>query len=284
MILPGRGNLRLHFGGFPYRCPVQLSMMSSVPSRSIPHASLLDLEPDLARDLDAGRHQALRRRTLVPSVSLRPGLFDPHALGTDGIPPQGFLVIHGLVVRDVHIAGGVASDLLGPGDILSIAEADDVLVPVRTRWTSCSHARVALIDDGALDVLERTPAIAGRLLLRAARQVNRLASLRGVSQLPRVEQRLLALFWLLAERWGRVTAEGVVVPIAVTHETLGRMVGARRPTVSLALKELAHDGSVERRTDGSWILDRSALDRLRPPELEVPPPDAALLPLRGAAA
>ena len=259
-------------------------MMSPAQSRSITHASLLDLEPDLARDLDADQHHVLRRRTLVPSVSLRPGLFDPHALGAGGIPPRGFLVIHGLVVRYVHIAGGVASDLLGPGDILSIVEADDALVPVRTRWTSCSHARVALIDDEVLDVLERTPAIAGRLLLRAARQVDRLAVLRGVSQLPRVEQRLLALFWLLAERWGRVTAAGVVVPIAVTHETLGRMVGARRPTVSLALKELAQDGSVERRTDGSWILDRSAVDRLRPPELEAAPPDAALLPLHGAAA
>jgi hypothetical protein len=258
--------------------------MPPAPSRPIPHASLLDMEPDLAQDLDADEHQALRRRTLVPSVNLRPGRFDPEALGADGIPPRGFLVIHGLVVRDVRIAGGVASDLLGPGDILSIVEPDDVLVPLRMRWTSCSHARVALIDDGVLDVLERTPAVAGRLLLRAARQVNRLAVLRGVSQLPRVEQRLLALFWLLAERWGRVTAEGVVVPIAVTHETLGRMVGARRPTVSLALKELAQDGSVARRPDGSWILDRSALDRLRPTELEGAPPDAALLPLPGAAA
>ena len=284
MILPGDAAPRPRLCGFPYRCPVQLSMMRQAPSRSVPHASLLDLEPDLAQDLDPDQHHALRRRTLVPSVQLRPGLFDPQALAAGGIPPRGFLVIHGLVVRDVRIAGGVASDLLGPGDILSIAEADDVLVPVRTRWTSCSHARVALIDDEVLDVLERTPAIAGRLLLRAARQVSRLAVLRGVSQLPRVDQRLLALFWLLAERWGRVTGEGIVLPIAVTHETLGRMVGARRPTVSLALKDLAQDGSVARRADGSWLLDRSALDRLQPSELDVAPPDAALLPLRGAAA
>jgi CRP-like cAMP-binding protein len=260
-------------------------MMSSAPSRpSLHRASLLDLEPDLAHDLGPEQHQVLRRQTLVPSIALRPGLFDPQALGGDGGVPRGFLVLHGLVVRDLRIAGGVASDLLGPGDILCVADPEDALVPVRTRWTSCSHARVALIDDGVLAVLERTPALAGRLLLRAARQVTRLAVLRGVSQLPRVEQRLLALFWLLAERWGRVTADGVVVPIAVTHETLGRMVGARRPTVSLALKELAQEGSIARRRDGSWILDRSALDRLQPPELDVAPPDAALLPLGGAAA
>ncbi|CAA9529360.1 MAG: hypothetical protein AVDCRST_MAG13-4026 [uncultured Solirubrobacteraceae bacterium] len=259
-------------------------MMSPAPSRpSLQRASLLDLEPDLAQDLAPELHEALRRQTLVPSVALRPGLFDPEALG-DGAVPRGFLVLHGMVVRDVRIAGGVASDLLGPGDILSVAEPEDVLVPVRTRWTSCSHARVALIDDGVLAVLERTPAIAGRLLLRAARQVGRLAVLRGVSQLPRVDQRLLALFWLLAERWGRVTPDGVVVPIAVTHETLGRMVGARRPTVSLALKELAREGSIARRRDGSWILDRSGLDRLEPPEMDMAPPDAALLPLGGAAA
>lgn len=258
-----------------------MSQEPSRPSRS--RASLLDLEPDLAQDLDEELRQALRRRTLVPTVAVRPGGFDPALLdGVDGLL-RGFLVMRGLVVRDVRIAGGVASDLLGPGDILCVDAADDELLPARVHWTSCSHGLLALIDASVLDVLERTPAVAGRLLLRAARQVARLAVLRGVSQLPRVDQRLLALFWLLAERWGRVTPAGVVVPIALTHETLGRMVGARRPTVSLALKELAHDGSVSRRADGSWMLDRAALDRLEPADVDVTPPDAALLPLRGAA-
>jgi CRP-like cAMP-binding protein len=257
--------------------------MSQAQSRPAVHrVSLLDLEPDLARDVAPDAQRALRRRTLVPTADLRPGPFVPHEL--DGISGTlaGFLVVRGLVVRDVLVAGGMTSDVLGPGDILSVGSSDDELVPTRVRWTACAASHVALIDDRVLELLEHTPPIAARLLLRAARQVSRLAVLRGISQLPRVEQRLLALFWLLAERWGRVTPDGVVVPMALTHETLGRMVGARRPTVSLALKDLARDGTVVRRPDGSWALDRAALERLRPVESPFSPPDVALVPVGGA--
>jgi CRP/FNR family cyclic AMP-dependent transcriptional regulator len=65
---------------------------------------------------------------------------------------------------------------------------------------------------------------------------------------------LKALFWHLAERWGRVSGDGVVVPLALTHRILGQLVGARRPTVSTALSELAERGELVRRSDGSWLL------------------------------
>ncbi len=258
--------------------------MSPAQARStIQRASLLDLEPELAQDLPPEVRQGLWRRTFVPTINLRPGPFVPDELdGIDGAL-AGFLVVQGLVVRDVTIAGGMTSDVLGPGDILAMPGPDEALVPTRVRWTACAVSHVALIDDEVLAILERTPPIAARLLLRAARQVSRLAVLRGVSQLPRVEQRLLALFWLLAERWGRVTPGGVVLPIALTHETLGRMVGARRPTVSLALKELAQEACVLRQGDGSWLLEPDALERLEPAASPFSPPDVALLPAAGAA-
>ena len=57
----------------------------------------------------------------------------------------------------------------------------------------------------------------------------------AISQLVRVDRRLLALFWHLAERWGRVTGDGVLVPLTLSHRMLSQLVGARRPTVSTAL-------------------------------------------------
>ena len=63
-------------------------------------------------------------------------------------------------------------------------------------------------------------------------------------RLTRVERRLKALFWHLAERWGRVSGDGVIVPLALTHRILGQLVGARRPTVSTALSELAERAGV----------------------------------------
>jgi DNA-binding GntR family transcriptional regulator len=41
--------------------------------------------------------------------------------------------------------------------------------------------------------------------------------------------------------------------MTLTHDALGELVGARRPTVTLALKELTHRGSVFRQK-GHWLL------------------------------
>ena len=65
-----------------------------------------------------------------------------------------------------------------------------------------------------------------------------------------------------------MSGDGVVVPLALTHRILGQLVGARRPTVSTALGELAERGELVRRVDGSWVLrgsppDASALGRRR---------------------
>jgi CRP/FNR family cyclic AMP-dependent transcriptional regulator len=57
----------------------------------------------------------------------------------------------------------------------------------------------------------------------------------SISQLPRVEDRLLALMWLLADSRGIVCEDGIRVPLSVTHESLAQMIGARRQTVNLGL-------------------------------------------------
>jgi DNA-binding transcriptional ArsR family regulator len=68
-----------------------------------------------------------------------------------------------------------------------------------------------------------------------------------------------------------VTPAGVVITVHLTHAMLGRLVGARRPTVSLALKALADEGLIVRREDGSWLLCQPALDGLQAVAGEAPP-------------
>ena len=92
------------------------------------------------------------------------------------------------------------------------------------------------------------------LLDRVCRRAQRLATTQAISHLNSVERRLLALFWHLAERWGRMTPHGVVVPLTLSHRLLGQMVGARRPTVSTALAALERRGELMRRSDGTWML------------------------------
>jgi len=88
---------------------------------------------------------------------------------------------------------------------------------------------------------------------RIGDQSERLAIQLVICQLPRVEDRLLALLWLLAESWGRVTPLGTLVPVSLTHDALGELIGARRSTVTLALNELTERGAIVRQ-NGTWLL------------------------------
>ena len=47
---------------------------------------------------------------------------------------------------------------------------------------------------------------------------------------------------------------GVALPLVLSHRLLGGLVGARRPTVSTALTELARRREIVRRDDGTWLL------------------------------
>jgi CRP-like cAMP-binding protein len=164
------------------------------------------------------------------------------------------MVCDGLVVRELDLARTGTADLLGPGDLIALGQGTDSLLAIGESWHVGTGATVAILDERLLPALHAWPALGARLIARASCQASRAAEQRAISQLPRVELRLRAFMWHLAERWGRIASTGVVVPIEVTHGALGRLVGARRPTVSLALAELAREGAMVRRDDGSWLL------------------------------
>jgi CRP-like cAMP-binding protein len=237
-------------------------MATSSPPIDLRAASLFDVDPELGELLDAQHLAEARARAIVAVAELAPGPWSPAALRDLGSRPFALLVLDGLLVRDILLAGGTATELLGPSDIVDLGVFDDSLLPTGVRWSVPERARVAILDDRLLAIVRTWPAVARIMLERTARRGGRLAVHRAIAQLPRVDQRLVAFFGHLAERWGRVASAGIVVPLQLTHETLGRLIGARRPTVSLALKELAAAGVLERRHDGAWLLSYEALEAL----------------------
>ncbi len=110
-----------------------------------------------------------------------------------------------------------------------------------------------MLGDGFLGVARRAPRLISALYECVADQMQRVTGQLVICQLPRVDERVLAIMWLLAESWGQVTPGGVRLPLALTHETLGAMVGARRPTVTLALRKLTQEGSILHQ-DSGWLL------------------------------
>jgi len=217
----------------------------------------------------------------VPVAHLEAGTWEPASVLTSAVRPFGALVTDGVVVSEVVLGASVAAELIGPGDVVDVRAEEGADVVVVHRWSTAGPVTIAVLDAHLLPALRAWPSVAAGLTARAATRARRLEVQRAISQLPRVEERLLAFFGHLAERYGRVSTSGVVVPLALTHQMLGRLVGARRPTVSLALKELAASGALSRRGDGAWLLAHGALAGLTTDAGAAPPArpsDAALTP------
>ena len=150
----------------------------------------------------------------------------------------------------------VSTHLLGPGDIVRPWQTADPgrLLLAQRRWTVLAPAEMAVLDARLGASMCRFPEVQAMIVDRLAEQMQRMAVAQAIGRLTGVDRRLLALFWHLAERWGRVAPQGVQVPLTLAHGVLADLVGARRPTVSTALGKLAASGELLRLTDGSWLL------------------------------
>jgi hypothetical protein len=218
--------------------------------------SLLDVDPDLGALLEEQRRTAARTELLVRVLRLARGQWAGGELGPANPGHVGLLVLDGAIAREVVLADSISTELLGPGDLIrpwSRARMEPLLGQ-QVRWQVLADTRLAVLNRAFGVALSRYPEVNSMLLERLDGRAERLATTKAIAQLNSVDRRLLALFWHLAEDWGRVTSEGIVVPLTLSHRLLGELVGARRPTVSSALATLSRDGKLIRRSDDSWLL------------------------------
>ena len=212
---------------------------------------LLDADPDLGRFLPPDeRSQAVA--LTVPVLDLVAGELDAEEL-LDRHGAFGAFVVDGMLAAHLRVGEQSGMRILGPGDVLSPASAPPSMLLVDRGLRVVAPSRLALLGRDVLVGAHRWPRLLAGLHARSAEQIERVAVQLAICQLPRVEDRLLALLWLLAESWGRVTPAGTTLPVTLTHETLGALVGARRPTVTLALGDLASRGAVVRQ-GRTWLL------------------------------
>lgn len=233
----------------------------------MPAVRVLEEAPDLATGLEGGELAAARA---VPAraVRLDPGPWDAIGL-IDPRGALGLLVLDGLLLRELELLGSVScTELLGRGDILRPWVGRDdhfASIPTDARWEVATPVRVALLDRRFALAVARWPEVAAGVLDRSVERSRSTLFQLAVCHLTRVDVRLLVTLWHLADRFGRVTPEGVLLPLALAHRTLASIVGARRPSVTTALSALRGDGHVERVEDG-WLLHGDPpeeLDRLR---------------------
>lgn len=230
------------------------SAASAVDGRSV-----LDVDPDLGTDIDPAEwelvRQACRGELLyVPSGPWRPGA---DADGRGDL--VAYVVVEGLVAREISFPGSWMVEFLGNCDVLLPPVATDPpRLGTAPRLTAVSDLILLVLGQPFLRSAARWPTLLTTLHRRLESQRESLAIQGLIAHLPNAEHRLLLMLWHLSDRWGYVTPDGIVLPLPFNHKILGQLIGARRPTVTIALRGLEAAAAVRRREDGSWLLTPTA--------------------------
>jgi CRP/FNR family cyclic AMP-dependent transcriptional regulator len=221
------------------------------------YAYLLDLDDDLAQDLEVRMRFSARQHATARVLDAAPGECDLSAgFQAVGSGP-GLLVVDGLLAAETCVAGRTVTELIGRTDLMQPpAENEDDMIGGCYVWRALVPIRLALLDADFLDRVRSWPQISDALLRRAERRASDLAVLRAISCQPKLEVRLVLLLWHLAARWGRVEPAGIRVSLPLTHRLLGQLVAAERPSISHALHRLAEAGIVTGAA-GDWHLHGS---------------------------
>jgi CRP/FNR family transcriptional regulator, cyclic AMP receptor protein len=234
--------------------------MDAVPATEVARmrpprrAPLIDVDPELAAFAGAAGDGL---EVLLHDV--RPGPLPLLGGVEDGL---GLLVVDGLLAQQTRLGEHCALLLSWEADLLLPAEGvapwlGDV-AEASVSWEALTPAVVAEVGPGIPGAAEVAPRLLSALARRAALVQARASVHQAISQLPRVSDRLLAALLLVAEERGQATVDGLVVLLPLTHERLGALIGARRPTVSLAVAQLRRRELLHRREDGAWVIAHGA--------------------------
>ena len=222
---------------------------------------VLDEVAGLGADLAPAARTAARRAATAGVVRIPEGDAPLQRWYGSSLHGPGLLVLDGLLAREVHVADRVATELLGPGDLLRPWDLDEGdPVPSRVVWRTLAPCDLAVLDAFFADRIRRWPQIAAELMGAAVHRAEATALQRAIACHPRVDLRVVLVLWHLAGRWGTVHGDGSVhLGLPLTHRLLGELVGAERPSVSHAVRRLHDAGLLERDGDG-WVLHGTVHD------------------------
>lgn len=228
---------------------------------------LLDLDTDLAEELRPEVRRVARAAATALTFEIDAGPLRLREWLGHAAGGLGLLLLDGVLALNVRVGDRVSSELIGAGDLLQpVAGQADELLSCDIGWRAVMPIHVGLLDRGFSKRVRFWPELSHALLRRAGLRVVSLDIQRAIAAQPRLEVRLALLLWHLAGRWGKVEPGGVRLPIPLTHQLLGQLIGAERPSVSHALARLAQAGLVTGHGD-EWHL-HGALDDQLPEMIE----------------
>ncbi|HEV2061708.1 MAG TPA: hypothetical protein VGR12_02555 [Solirubrobacteraceae bacterium] len=218
-------------------------------------ARLLDEDPGLVDAVPDEDVEAARAAARAPVILATHGRWQPPPPPTSA-PFVGLLLLDGVLAHEISLGGTGCTELLGRGDLLRPRphSASGSSLACDVSFYVDEPARIAILDGSFMRASARWPSLMSEMVARCTRRSQALATQLAITFLTGSDVRVHALLWHLADRWGRVAPDGVVLPLQLSHERLARLVRGRRPAISQGLKLLANRGAVERRADGTWLL------------------------------
>ena len=207
--------------------------------------SIVDADPDLAEQLDDEQLERARHEALTRVQKLSPGEWDVAGALEPDVHHRGFLIVAGLLSREVNVLGRHCIELIGPCDVMRPWSWDDAGSHVRAEvgWEVLEPTKLAVLDHALVTRINPWPQLGVELFNRGTRRAHHLAVALAIAHHNRVEDRLLLTLWHLAERWGKVTPDGHR-RARCRSRTPGwpSIVGAHRPSVTTAMGALTQGG------------------------------------------
>jgi len=228
-------------------------MSTSLRPATAQRVRLSAVDPELADALGADLADVT-----VPARRLAVGPWSGVPQDDGGL---GVLLARGLIAHVTSLRGHRSVLMAWGGDVMTPVGHGPAWTAGQMHWEVLEPAVVAHLDAGFVAAICRRPESLAPVMSRIAALSARNVVAVAISQLPRVEDRLLGILLVLAEERGRVAGDGVHVPAFLTHERLGELIGAARPTVSLAFAKL-RDRDLQVARDGEWVIALQAGESL----------------------
>jgi CRP/FNR family transcriptional regulator, cyclic AMP receptor protein len=227
--------------------------------------SLLDRDPDLGEDLGPEEFAVARQHAVVRLVGYQKGAWSVPRGEFDAIGSLGLMVIEGMLVRKVTVGERACAELLGPGDVTQpwLKVGTESSVDTEVSWQVPQTLRLAVLDRAFALRVARWPEIPAAVARRVMLRVYWLSFHLAVCHMRRVDDRLMLVLWHFADRWGRVTPQGIKIPLPLTHSLLALVVGAHRPSVTSAVRGLIEAGHLQRCPHSQWLLSGKPPEELR---------------------
>jgi CRP-like cAMP-binding protein len=206
---------------------------------------------------DAPAMMRLGRPLPARVLQLAPGKLDLDPIEANA-GSYGLMVLDGLLLIELEAGRAHIGWLIGPQDLVRPSGMRELALTSTSRWRALTAVRLALLDREFGLRAGGVPLVTRVLVNRAMRTANWLLAKGLIVSSPSVEERILLLFSLLGERWGKVTTEGIRLQLPLTHANLASLCGARRPSVTLALHALERDGLLSCGEKGTWLLPPAA--------------------------